>query len=261
MATGLPADSLDTPTSPERIRPGSSPKSTQVPSDPSHAGTTTQEQVLDWIKQRVSSDAQMLAAAAAGRDAAPGEAAEPEECDIATVLTREHDQVSALLQKLSAVPGVKQGGTQAQIERRHSIVEMVATALSRHERTEGDYFWPAVRQSLRDGDERAAEALRQEQEAKDTLSELGKTAPGSEEFDDLVEQLVASARKHVAFEDQVLLALQAALDLEARRALGAQFLSAERAVASPAQPRARKKPAPPLREARKRAEPAQANPE
>jgi hypothetical protein len=143
--------------------------------------------------------------------------------DVTTVLTRDHDRVTALLEQLSAIPGHKQGGSEAQIQRRESIVDMVTVELSKHEAVEQEHLWPAVRDVLPDGEARAEQAMHQEQEGKDTLAALGKADPDSDGFDELVELLVLLCRKHVAFEDQVFLALNDAMDDDQRQSLGAKL--------------------------------------
>lgn len=165
-----------------------------------------------------------MQAAAARRDPAPGEIHDPDhDRDVVTVLTREHDQVTALLEQLAAIPGHKQGGSAAQIQRRKAIVDMVSAALSRHESGEQQHLWPRVRKLFDDGDARADQALHQEQQASDTLTALGNAAPDSDEFDELAEKLVLQARQHVAFEDQVFLDLCAAMKDNEREKLGAKL--------------------------------------
>jgi hemerythrin-like domain-containing protein len=186
IATGLPADGSDAVT----------------PEDTEGAGN---EHVLGWIKQRAHSDAAMLAAAAV-RDAEPGPVDDPDDVhDVLTVLTRDHNQVTALVQQLSAIPSHTNGGSPAQVARRASIVDLITVHLSKHEAVEEELFWPAVRKALADGDARAEEALAQERQGKDTLSELAGLDPDSREFDEAVERLVALLRKHVSYEERVFL--------------------------------------------------------
>lgn len=229
IATGIPADGGDTVTGSDRSRAGALPVSSQhLASPPPAENPTTKPHVLEWIKSRAHGDAQMLRAAAA-RDAAPGEVEDPDERDAVTVLTRDHDRVTAMLQQLSAIPGHKKGGSDAQIQRRQSIVDLITVALSQHESVEEEFFWPAVRKHLPDGDELADTALRQEQEGKDTLTALGKTDPDSDAYDDLVEELVARARAHVAFEDRVLLTVTTTLEESEREKLGRKLAAAKKA--------------------------------
>jgi len=59
------------------------------------------------------------------------------------------------------------------------------------------------------------------------LARLTQLAPDTTEFDELVEELVAQLRKHVAFEDKVLLALASATSGPERTKLGRRFRVAE----------------------------------
>lgn len=235
VATGLPADGGDTLAPEDTGREGMIPTSTQhLANPPSSHNPTKKEHVLSWVRDRASADAQM-AAAAARRDAEP---ATPREADatseVTTVLTRDHNQVKAMLEQLETIPGVLQGGSPVQTSRRKSIVDMITVALSAHEAVEEQYLWPAVRRALPEGEQRAERALAQEQEGKDTLAALGKESGDSEEFDRLVEELVLRLRQHVAFEDQVFLELRAAMTIEDREKLGAKLSS--RKAAAPTRP-------------------------
>ncbi len=93
-----------------------------------------QTQVLAWLRQRAAADAPMQSAARA-RAADPGEPAQGD-TDIVSVLTRQHDHVTALLQEVKAIPGVTKGGSPAQQAERAAIIGMIAAALSKHEAAE-----------------------------------------------------------------------------------------------------------------------------
>jgi Hemerythrin HHE cation binding domain len=235
-ATGLPADGGGT-FPPEGDRPGALGVSTQhlVYGDQAVRAPASQGHVLDWVKRRAAADAPMQAAARA-RDAAPGEP-QRDDTDIVSVLTRQHDQVAALMKQLKTIPGVTKGGSAVQQSRRASIADMVAVELSRHEAAEEEQFWPWVRSVLGDGDGLADTAARQEQEGKDLLAALAKADASEERFDELVEELEKAARKHVAFEDRVLLKLCGAASPEDRAAAGERFLRAQRHA--PARPHRR----------------------
>lgn len=228
VATGQPADGSDAYPPEEAHGELILSGSTQVLvyHDAAAENPVTKSHVHAWLKRRAAQDAQMRSAAA-GRDAAPGEPEDTDETDIASVLTRDHDQVTAMLKELKTIPGVTGGGDAVHQSRRESLVDMITVALSQHEATEEKLFWPAVRSSLPDGDALAETALAQEQEGKDVLTALGKLAASEDEFDELCEKLDLLARKHVAFEDRVLLALRAQLSLEDRRRLGERFAHAE----------------------------------
>ncbi len=228
-ATGLPADGGDTYVEEELSRPGVLAGSSQhlVYGHLSAENPTARRHVHEWLQARARGDLQMQAAAAL-RDATPGEVVEPQETDVATVLTRDHDQVVALFEQLKAIPGVTSGGQEVHLSRRESIVDMITIALSRHESAEEEHFWPAVRSALPDGDELAEQALGQEREGKDLLTELGRVPASHERFDELVEEVEKASRRHVAFEDRILLALHTAMSREDRDRLGERIRDAER---------------------------------
>jgi hemerythrin-like domain-containing protein len=227
IATGIPADGSDTITDEEAKRPGFLPSSQHL-SNPPHDNPTTKESVAAWLKARVASDEQMRAALRE-RTAEPPEVdpeTEQESHDAVTVLGRQHGQVRYLLKQLQALPSHTTGGSAGQVSARKAIVDMITVRLSEHETIEEEHFWPAVRKALPDGDRYADQALRQEQEGNDTLTELGRLAPDTREFDELVERLVAQLREHVAFEDLVFLKVRESVRQEDLDRLGKKLLSA-----------------------------------
>jgi hemerythrin-like domain-containing protein len=227
IATGLAADGGDAFPPGELDRPGAATGSTQHLAYPavSVENPTAKPHVHRWVKARAEADGPMRAAASV-RDAAPGEPTESEDTDIGTVLTRDHDQVTALLKQLKTIPGVTKGGSEAQQSMRESIVDMVTVALSSHEAAEEEELWPTVRGVLADGDAVADTALGQEQAGKEVLNALGRMSGADEQFDELAEELDAKARKHVAFEDRVLLSLRDAMRPAERSGLGERILRA-----------------------------------
>jgi hypothetical protein len=227
IATGLPADGGDALAPEDFERPGMLPGSSQHLVNPGHENPTKKDHVLHWVKVRAGADPQMQHAAAA-RDAEPAEPVDQDDTELSTVLGRDHNQVKALLEQLSTIPGVKKGGDAVHRSRRASIVDMVTVRLSKHEAVEERVLWPEVRELLPDGDDLAATGLEQEQKGKETLTALGETSADDERFDDLVEELVLRARQHVAFEDRLLLELGPLLDEKRSSRLGRKVRSAEK---------------------------------
>jgi hemerythrin superfamily protein len=142
------------------------------------------------------------------------------------VLTRQHNQVRALLEQLQALPSHKTGGSAEDLSARKSIVDMITIRLSQHETTEEKHLWPAVRKALEEGDALADEAISQEQAGTQTLAELGNLAPDTDRFDECVEQLVAQCRKHVAYEEKVFALLRDALPEDQRERMGRKIEAA-----------------------------------
>ncbi|MFF3905671.1 hemerythrin domain-containing protein [Streptomyces sp. NPDC001848] len=230
IATGLPADGGDTLTTAEQHRPGMPQESTQHLSNPPTQNPTGKEAVRRWVKDRAAADRQMRRAAEQ-RDPRPeGERAPGDVHELTTVLTRDHDRVTALLKQVQALPGAKKGGSTAQRSRRGSLVGLIADALESHEPAEQRHLWPAVRDALDDGDQLADQGLQQEREGAATLTALSEASPDTEEFDDLVEQLVARLRRHVAFEDAVFARLRENLPEEDRERLGSGVVRAWKPV-------------------------------
>jgi hemerythrin-like domain-containing protein len=250
IATGLPADGGDTFPPFALDRPGVLSGSTQhlVYEDQEVENATTKPHVHEWLKHKALMDPP-LQKAGRSRDAAPGAPRDTEETDVSTVLTRDHDQVVAMFEELKTIPGVTKGGSEVHQSRRESLVDMISVALSQHESSEQEYFWPAVRSTLDNGDELADQALEQEQEGKNLLNALGPVSGSEKEFDELQEQLEKAARKHVAFEDRVLMALREVMSEEDRRELGRKIQRAERHAPTRPHPHAPKRPAPAVKAA------------
>lgn len=233
IATGIAADGSDTVTEEQAARPGFLPSSQRLANPPRKDPTAKDsvsawDSVTAWLKERVASDEQMRSAQRQ-RTAAPPQVdseAEQQGHDAVTILSRQHGQVRYLLKKLQALPGHTAGGSAEQVSARKSVVDVITVRLSEHEAIEEEHFWPTVREALPDGDWYAEQALRQEQEGKDTLTELGRLAPDTREFDELAERLVAQLRGHVAFEDLVFLKVRAAVPREDLDRLGQKLLSA-----------------------------------
>lgn len=233
IATGAPADGSGTITEQEARRPGFRPASQHL-ANPPHENPTTEDSVAEWLTARVAADEQMRMAQRE-RSAEPPETdpeLERESHDAITVLGRQHSQVRYLLKELQALPGHTTGGSAEQMAQRKSIVDMITERLAAHESLEEGHFWPKVRKVLPDGRRYADQALEQEQQGKDTLTELGRLDADSREFDERVERLVAELRKHVAFEEQVFLKVREAMSPEDLDRLGEKLLSATKGGAA-----------------------------
>jgi hemerythrin-like domain-containing protein len=226
IATGVPADGSDSIPDEEMARRDDLLPASQYLSNPPHHNPTTKESVRAWMKARVAADGQMRAAMRQ-RTAEPPSIEDPDDShDAITVLGRQHSQVRWLLKELQALPSHTTGGSPEHMSERKSIVDMITVRLSEHETIEEEHFWPAVRKHLPDGEHYADTALEQEQEGKDTLTELGRLDPDSRDFDEHVEQFVMQVRKHVAFEELVFLKMREAMSEKDLDRLGTKLLSA-----------------------------------
>jgi hypothetical protein len=140
------------------------------------------------------------------------------------VLTRDHNRVTSLLKQLATIPGAKKGGSPARMAARKQIVDLATALLSAHVAAEHRDLWPAVREALDDGDELAAKARGMDDHGREVIDALGALDGTGEEFDDLVEELSAAARKHVAFEAPVFLRLRACVPRDRLLALAEQLV-------------------------------------
>jgi hypothetical protein len=118
---------------------------------------------------------------------------------------------------------VVKDGTPAQLSARRSLVDMIVEIQARHETGEQEFLWPTVRKVLDDGDDRAAEGLEQEARGEEILTALSRLDGTEQEFDELVEELSASSRKHVAFEGKVFLELTEQMSARDLRRLATKF--------------------------------------
>jgi hemerythrin-like domain-containing protein len=151
--------------------------------------------------------------------------------DAITLLREDHQKVLGMFDRLESGPSVLTGADEEQLRARGELVTEMIIAESQHEAVEEQYFWPAVRDALPDGDTLAQHATDQEQEAKHLLQELEWQRPGQAEFEKLVETFISSARRHIGYEqDEVWPALQAALSQEQLVELGEQMAEAKQSA-------------------------------
>jgi hypothetical protein len=258
IATGVPADGSDVLTEEENKRPGMLPGSSQHLANPAAHAPDAHDAVSKWLRSRVLGDAQMRQATFT-RTATPGPIQDEEKTtDLITVLVRQHDQVVALVKQLSTIPGRSKGGDETQASQRESIVDMISKMLAAHETAEEEHLWPNVRRLLADGEEWADTGLAQEQQATETLAALAKADPQSDQFDQLVEDLMPQLHKHVALEDRLFMQLRDACSDEEREQLGRRVLAAQKHAPTRPHPHAPRHPGPVVATAAKSAVPLDA---
>jgi len=163
--------------------------------------------------------------------------------DVFEVLAAAHREIEWLLERLQAMIG---GAAEASAELREqgaSLAGALISAVSLHEAAEEEYFWPAVREKVADGDWLADGGVEQETEARKVLAELDGMAPDDPRFIPLMTQFNRAARAHVAYEEQrVWPGLRTALSPEQAGELGEKLARA--AKAAPARPDPRTPPSP-----------------
>ena len=116
--------------------------------------------------------------------------------DAISFLRQDHKSVLGLLEVLDGAPS----GSGSHVSGLDSMVTNLVIAESQHEAIEEQWFWPAVRRALDDGDALADKAIQQEQEGKKLLQQLKDSKPGQPEYQQALQAFVAAGREHIDFE-------------------------------------------------------------
>jgi hemerythrin-like domain-containing protein len=149
--------------------------------------------------------------------------------DALTFLREDHKSVLGMLEVLDGAPT----GSGAQSSGLQTMVTNLIIAESQHEAIEEQFFWPAVREALDNGDELADEAVAQEQEGKKVLQRLHDGAP---DYHAALQEFVKLGREHIRYEQEMVWpAFEAAVSREDREKIGDK-LEAGKKVA-PTRPR------------------------
>jgi hemerythrin-like domain-containing protein len=147
--------------------------------------------------------------------------------DVFEVLGADHADVKGMLTVLAESPGHTDQDEAVQAARQ-DVVDYLVMDSSRHEAAEEQYFWPAVRNRLGNGNELADKAISQETKAKEILAKLDKLTSRDQEFDELLVAFIPAARQHIAFEEsRVWPSLREALSPAESEELGEKIRSAE----------------------------------
>jgi hemerythrin-like domain-containing protein len=148
--------------------------------------------------------------------------------DAFTVLGTDHTEVKSMLEALESTPGHAAGASEAVLTARKQVAEQLVIASSAHEAAEEQFFWPAVRDRLPDGNELADHAISQESLAKEILARLDKLAVADAEFDELITEYTPAALAHIEFEEnRVWPGMRRALSAEQSRDLGDKITTAK----------------------------------
>ena len=130
-----------------------------------------------------------------------------------------------MLEVLDGAPS----GTGADLSGLGTMVTNLIIAESQHEAVEEQFFWPAVREALSDGDELADEAIAQEQEGKKLLQRLENRTPGDPEYHRALQKFVKAGRDHIMYEQDVVWPVfEAAVSREQREKLGEKMEAAKK---------------------------------
>jgi hemerythrin-like domain-containing protein len=120
--------------------------------------------------------------------------------DALTFLREDHKSVLGMLEVLDGAPA----GSGADLSGLGTMVTNLVIAESQHEAIEEQFFWPAVREALDDGNELADEAITQEQEGKKLLQRLNDGEPGDPDYQQALQEFVKAGREHIMYEQQVV---------------------------------------------------------
>jgi len=146
--------------------------------------------------------------------------------DVFDVLSHDHEEVKQMLAELETGPTAMTGATGEQLQARKKLAEKLIIEESKHEAVEEEYFWPAVREKLPEGNRLADEATQQEQDAKVVLDRIDKLGASEPEFEELISKFALAGREHIAYEEtQVWPAMQAALSHHEAAELGEKLES------------------------------------
>jgi hemerythrin-like domain-containing protein len=145
--------------------------------------------------------------------------------DALTFLREDHESVLGMLEVLDDAPS----GAGAQASGLDTMVTNLVIAESKHEAIEQQFFWPAVRQALDNGDELADAAIEQEDAGKVLLQRLEDSEPGAPEYQQALQQFIVLAREHIEFEQrEVWPKVEAAMSREKLEELGAKLEAAKK---------------------------------
>jgi hemerythrin-like domain-containing protein len=141
------------------------------------------------------------------------------------VLGQDHEAVKELLNQLENGPTVATAASESELRDRKRLTERLIIEESKHEAVEEEYFWPAVRDTLPDGDRLADEATQQEQDGKIVLDRLDKLDATDPQFEILLGTFITEGRAHIAYEEeQVWPALRQVLSASAAEELGTKLV-------------------------------------
>jgi hemerythrin-like domain-containing protein len=145
--------------------------------------------------------------------------------DALTFLRQDHKSVLGMLEVLDDAPS----GSGAASSGLSTMVTNLVIAESQHEAIEEQFFWPAVRELLDDGDALADRAIEQEQEGKKLLQRLEDGIPGDPEYQEALKAFVKAGRDHIAYEQEVVWpAFEAAVSREESVKLGEKLEAAKK---------------------------------
>ena len=145
--------------------------------------------------------------------------------DALTFLRQDHKSVLGLFETLDGAPS----GSGAESSGLETVVNNLIIAESQHEAIEEQFFWPAVRDALEDGDALADKAIEQEQAGKKLLQRLEDGKPGEPDYHEALQEFVNAGREHIAYEQDVVWPqVEAAISREELEKIGEKLEQAKK---------------------------------
>jgi hemerythrin-like domain-containing protein len=145
--------------------------------------------------------------------------------DAISFLRHDHKSVLGLLEVLEGAPS----NSGSQLSGLDTMVTNLIIAESQHEAIEEQWFWPAVRRALDDGDALADRAIQQEQDGKRLLQQLKDSKPGQPQYQQALQAFVAAGREHIDFEqNEVFPKFEAAVSRKQLETIGRQLETAKK---------------------------------
>jgi hypothetical protein len=161
------------------------------------------------------------------------------------VLDHDHEEIKRLLAELETGPPLVGVSEYQRLLARKQLVDRLITELSKHEAVEEEYFWPAVRELVPEGDRLADHAIKQEQGSKFLLNDLIDYEPSDVRYEEMLVGCINETREHIAFEEeQVWPELRLVISPQRAMELGTKIARAKRMA--PTRPHPRTPPSPGL---------------
>jgi hemerythrin-like domain-containing protein len=145
--------------------------------------------------------------------------------DAITFLRQDHKSVLGMFEVLDGAPS----DSGAQVSGLQTMVTNLVIAESQHEAIEEQFFWPAVRSALDNGDELSDTAIEQEQAGKKLLQRLEDGKPGEPGYHAALQEFIRAGREHIAYEQEVVWPkLEATMSREQLEKLGEKLEQAKK---------------------------------
>jgi len=152
--------------------------------------------------------------------------------DALTVLHHQHREVEDLFAEAEGLQVAQvQDARTGMIDQRNALKNTIVTKLSQHAAIEELHFYPALRESLPDGDPLAERARDDHQVVKELLHQIDDISPDSVDYDGLLRKVIAEVRAHVRYEEEEIFPeLLEALSARQREDIGSKLIGAMRSA-------------------------------